>query len=241
MAKIRRRPPLPLIIPLVVIFGTAALGNALFPLLVNDQPLLLLALNSTTRHLVATSTSVDVVPFVAVALARRLIEDPFLYLLGRRYGDGAVEWMARKVGAGRVLRAGQRNFRLWGIVLVFFFPGGVVCVLAGASGMSVWLFLTLNILGTLVTIGLLRSAGEEVAGPITYVLDFVGDNVVSLTVLSVLITVSALIRRRRRAGASDGSELSRLEADRRQKEPGARSSEYSPVTSEDTPEGPLHV
>ncbi len=215
MANIRRRPPLLLIVPLVLIFGTAALGNALFPLLVNDRPLLLLALNATTRHLVATSTSVDVVPYVAVALTRRLIEDPFLYLLGRRYGEGAVEWMGRKLGAGRLLRAGQRNFRFWGIVLVFFFPGGVVCVLAGASGMPVWLFLTLNVLGTLVTIALLRSAGEGVAGPLTYVLDFVGDNVVSLTVLSVVITVVALIRRRRKAGASDGAELSRLEADRR--------------------------
>ncbi len=218
VAKTRRRPPLVLIVPLVVIFGTAALGNALFPLLVNDHPLWLLALNATTRHLVATSTSVDVVPYVAVALTRRLIEDPFLYLLGRRYGDGAVEWMGRKLGAGRLLRAGQRNFRLWGIVLVFFFPGGVVCVLAGASGMSLWLFLTLNVLGTLVTIALLRSAGEEVAGPLTYVLDFVGDNVVSLTVLSVLITVVALARRRRKAGASDGDELIRLEADRRERD-----------------------
>lgn len=218
MANTRRRPPLLLIIPLVVIFGTAALGNAVFPLLVNDHPLWLLALNSTTRHLVATSTSVDVVPYVVVALTRRLIEDPFLYLLGRRYGDGAVEWMGRKLGAGRLLRAGQRNFRLWGILLVFFFPGGVVCVLAGASGMSLWLFLTLNILGTLVTIALLRSAGEEVAGPLAYVLDFVGDNVVSLTVLSVIITAIALVRRRRKAGASDGDELARLEADRRERD-----------------------
>ena len=84
--------------------------------------------------------------------------------------------------------------------------------------MPLWLFLTLNILGTLVTIALLRSAGEEVAGPLTYVLEFVGDNVVSLTVLSVVITVVALIRRRRKAGSSDGAELLRLEADRREKE-----------------------
>ncbi len=215
MGELRRRPPLYLIVPLVVIFGTAALGNALFPVLVNDHPLLLLALNSTTRHLVATSTSVDVVPFVAVALVRRLLEDPFLYLLGRRYGDGAVDWMGRKLGAGRMLRAGQRNFRLWGVPLVFFFPGGVVCVLAGASGMPVWLFLTLNVLGTLVTIGLLRSAGEGVAGPLAIVLDFVGDHVVPLTVLSVLVTVVAIVRRRRRAGVSDANELARLEADRR--------------------------
>jgi membrane protein DedA with SNARE-associated domain len=193
----RWRPPLLLVIPLVVIFATAALGNALFPVLVREHPLLLLALNATTRHLIATSTSVDVLPYVAVALGRRLIEDPFLYLLGRRYGNGAVEWMSAKLGAGRLLRAAQRNFRLWGSVLVFFFPGGVVCVLAGASGMPLWLFMILNVCGTLVTIVLIRSAGEEVSGPLTYVLDFVGEHVVALTILSVLVTVAVLVRRHR--------------------------------------------
>ena len=213
-----RRPgssPLWLAVPLVAIFGTAAAGNALFPSLVNDHPLLLLALNATTRHLVATSTSVDVVPYVAVALARRLVEDPFLYLLGRRYGDGAVEWMSRRLGGGRLLRAARGRFRLWGVPLVFFFPGGVVCVLAGASGMPAWLFLLLNIAGTVVTILLLRSAGEEVEGPLTQVLDFVGDNVVTLTLLSVAATVVLILVRRRRSGAgSDRDELARLEAER---------------------------
>ncbi len=204
-----------LVLPLVVIFGTAAVGNAVFPALVNDHPLLLLALNATTRHLVATSRSVDVVPYVLVALGRRLVEDPFLYLLGRRYGDGAVEWMGRRLGAGRALEAAQRRFTLWGAPLVFFFPGGVVCVLAGASGMPAWLFLVLNVVGTLVTILVLRSAGERIEGPLTYVLDFVGDNVVTLTLLSVTVTLVLVARRRRRSGASDADELSRLEERRR--------------------------
>ncbi len=205
----------------MAIFGTAALGNALFPALVNEHPLLLLALNATTRHLVATSTSVDVLPYVVVALGRRLVEDPFLYLLGRRYGDGAVEWMSRKLGAGRLLRAARRNFRLWGGVLVFFFPGGVVCVLAGASGMSLWLFLILNLSGTLATIFLLRSAGEEVSGPLIWVLELIGENVVPLTALSLVLTVAVLVRRHRRSGAPDREELARLEA-RRRDPPGQR-------------------
>lgn len=207
-----------LVIPLVLIFGTAAAGNALFPALVNDHPLLLLALNATTRHLVATSTSVDVVPYVLVALGRRLIEDPFLYLLGRRYGDRAVDWMSRRVGAGRLLRAARRRFRLWGTVLVFFFPGGVVCVLAGASAMPAWLFVLLNVAGTLATIFLLRSAGEEVEGPLTQVLDFVGDNVVTLTIASVLLTAGFVVFRRRRAGPTHRDELARLEEERRRRD-----------------------
>ena len=199
------RSSLWLVAPLVVIFGTAALGNALFPTLVNDHPLLLLALNATTRHLVATSTSVDVVPYVAVALVRRLAEDPLLYLLGRRHGDAAVEWMGRRLGGARLLEAARRRFRFWGTPLVFFFPGGVVCVLAGAAGMPAPLFLLLNVAGTLVTILLLRSAGEQVEGPLTSALDFVGDNVVTLTVASVLLTAAAAVRRLRRAGRPPSS------------------------------------
>ncbi|MGH9179193.1 MAG: DedA family protein [Acidimicrobiales bacterium] len=192
-----------LVVPLIVIFGTAAAGNALFPALVNGHPLVLLGLNATTRHLVATSTSVDVVPYVAVALARRLAEDPLLYLLGRWHGDAAVDWMSRRLGGGRLLRTARRRFRLWGAPLVFFFPGGVVCVLAGAAGMPAWLFLVLNVAGTLVTILLLRSAGEQVAGPLTSALDFVGDNVLTLTVASVLLTVLLAVRRHRQEGRPD--------------------------------------
>ncbi len=212
------RSSLWLLVPLVVIFGTAAVGNALFPALVTSHPLVLLALNATTRHLVATANSVDVVPYVTVALARRLVEDPLLYLLGRRYGDGAVEWLGRRLGAGRVLDAVRHRFRVGGLFLVFFFPGGIVCVLAGASGMPLWLFLALNVAGTLVTIFLLRSAGEEFEGPLTQALDFVGDNVVTLTIVSVLVTAAVVARRRRQAGTSDGEELARLEGDRRHRE-----------------------
>ena len=218
MEQPARRSSLWLLVPLVVIFATAAAGNALFPALVTSHPLVLLALNATTRHLVATANSVDVVPYVTVALARRLVEDPVLYLLGRRYGDGAGAWLGRRLGAGRLLHAVRHRFRVGGLFLVFFFPGGVVCVLAGASGMPLWLFLALNVAGTLVTIFLLRSAGEEFEGPLTQVLDIVGDNVVTLTIVSAVVTLAVVARRRRQAGPSDGAELARLEADRRHRQ-----------------------
>lgn len=105
--------------------------------------------------------------------------------------------MSAKLGAGRLLRAAHRRFRLWGSVLVFFFPGGVVCVLAGASGMPVWLFLILNVGGTLLTIVLLRSAGEEVSGLFDYVLDFMDEHMVPLTILSAVVTLAVLVRHHR--------------------------------------------
>lgn len=183
--------------PLVVVFGTAALGNALAPALLDSRPLLLLGLNATTRHLVLTSTSVAAVPWALVGLGRRLVEDPFLYLLGRWYGDEAVAWVDRRLGGGRFLRWAAARFRWVGMPLVALVPGGVVCVLAGASGMGPVTFLALNIGGTLLTLYLLRRFGEAAAEPIESVVDFTGENWLPLTLATVALTVLWLYRKRR--------------------------------------------
>jgi len=198
-----RRPPdrrrlLAVGVPLGLIATSAVVGNALAPTLVVNHPLLLLALNTTTRHLVLTSTSVDFVPYLVVGLARRLIEDPFLFLLGRWYGKDAIAWVDAKVGGGRFLTFVQRNFHRVGWLLVALVPGGVVCVLAGASRMRTAVFLALNITGTVATILVLRRFGDVFAGPVDATVAFVADNVVVLTGLSVLLTVLYALRRRRR-------------------------------------------
>ncbi|HEV2767670.1 MAG TPA: hypothetical protein VGV63_08200 [Acidimicrobiales bacterium] len=184
---------------LAVIATSAVVGNALAPTLLVRHPLLLLGLNATTRHLVLTSTSIDVVPYVLVGLGRRLLEDPFLFMLGRWYGDGAIAWVDDKVGGGAYLRAVQRNFHRVGWLLVAVAPGGVVCMLAGISRMRTAVFLTLNIVGTLATIVVLRRFGDAFSGPIELLLAFSADNVVPLTALSLGLTALWLVRRRRRS------------------------------------------
>ncbi|MBA2437712.1 MAG: hypothetical protein H0V52_05085 [Acidimicrobiia bacterium] len=193
-----RRRLLAVSIPLGVIAAAAVVGNALAPTLVVNHPLLLLALNTTTRHLVLTSTSVDFVPYLLVGLGRRLLEDPFLFLLGRWYGDDAIAWVDAKVGGGRLLAFVQRNFHWVGWLLVAVVPGGVVCVLAGASRMRTAVFLVLNVGGTVATILALRRFGDVFAGPVDATVTFVGDNVVVLTGLSIFLTGLFVLRRRRR-------------------------------------------
>ncbi len=183
-------------VPLAVVAASAVIGNALAPTLVVSHPLVLLALNTTTRHLVLTSTSVDFVPYLVVGLGRRLLEDPFLFLLGRWYGDDAIAWVDAKVGGGRSLRWVQRHFHRIGWLLVAVAPGGVVCVLAGASRMRTAVFLVLNIAGTVATILLLRRFGDVFAGPVDVTLAFVADNVVVLTTVSVALTAAYVVARR---------------------------------------------
>ena len=199
---------------LAVIATSAVLGNALAPTLLVSHPLLLLALNATTRHLVLTSTSVDAVPYLVVGLGRRLLEDPLLFLLGRWYGDDAVNWVDEKVGGGRYLRAVQRNFHWVGWLLVAMFPGGVVCVLAGASRMPTVVFLVLNVVGTVVTIVLLRRFGDAFAQPIEAVVDFVGANVVVLTAASVALSAVYVLRRRRMRSVGAATSLPEPEEQR---------------------------
>ncbi len=185
-----------LTIPLLVIFGTAAVGNAFAPALVEDQPTLLLALNATTRHLLLTSTSVAVVPWVLIGLGRRLVEDPFLYLLGRWHGDDALAWVERKAGGGRWLQLVRRRFRLLGYPLVAIAPGGVVCLLAGASGMGPVTFLILNLVGTLATLAALRSFGAEATAPIDAAVALIGAHALPLTAVTATATVLWAWRRR---------------------------------------------
>lgn len=187
-----------LTIPLVVVFGTAAIGNAAAPALLESHPAVLLALNATTRHLLLTSTSVDVVPWLLIGLGRRLLEDPFLYFLGRWQGDEALSWIDRKVGGGRWLQLVRRRFRLLGYPLVALAPGGVVCLLAGASGMGPAAFLTLNVVGTVATLIALRSLGEQAAVPIEAVVAFAGRNALPLTVVTAVLTALWLWRSRRK-------------------------------------------
>lgn len=201
MGENRRRPErrrlLAVGIPLGLIATAAVVGNALAPTLLVHHPLVLLALNTTTRHLVLTSTNVDFVPYLVVGLGRRLLEDPFLFLLGRWYGDDAIAWVDAKVGGGRHLAFVARNFHWVGWPLVAFVPGGVVCVLAGASRMRTAVFVVLNVVGTVATIVVLRRFGDVFAGPLDAIVAAVADNVALLTGLSILLTGLYVLRRRR--------------------------------------------
>ena len=76
-------------------------GDALAPSLVNDNPLLLIALNPRLRNLVLASPETAIVPFMTVSIVRLVVSDPVFFWFGRRYGDVAIRWMPEKrVGQG---------------------------------------------------------------------------------------------------------------------------------------------
>jgi membrane protein DedA with SNARE-associated domain len=188
-----------LLLPIVVATAMTLTGTALAPALLTDHPLVLMSLNPAPRHLVLATNSVDWIPFFVVALARLFFPDPFYYLLGRAFGADAIAWIERRSGtSGKWVRWLERLFARAGIVLLFVAPAGLMCVLAGASRMRPALFVTVNLLGTLTGLLLVRLFGAALAEQIEVVRQFVQANVVALTLFSVVaVLVSSWVRRRR--------------------------------------------
>ena len=214
-----RRTLILLVTPIVVLIAVGTVANALTPWLLKNHPLWLVALEARNRNLLAAAR-VDVVPFVVFAVIRRMISDPLFFLLGHFYGDRALRWAERRLGGNDVIvKVTEGWFRRASGVMVFLFPGALVCVLAGVSRMSVRTFLALNFVGTVAAVIVLRLFARVLDGPIEAVLRFNDRNVKWLTALSIAFVVVALVLQRARGGGELEAVLD-LESDLADDEPG---------------------
>ena len=196
-----------LVAPIVALVAAGSVGNAIWPALLRTHPLWLISLDARNRFLVLVSTKVDVVPFMAIGLLRRIASDPLFFTLGYLYGDRAVRWVERRFApdTGLVEWMDKRFSRL-APALVFLFPGALVCVLAGASGMNPLLFGVLNLAGTVGILVVLYAFGDVFHGPVSTVTGFVDRNFKVFTAISIVFTVIWLIDQRRR-GKAEGSSI----------------------------------
>lgn len=196
----RRRLAL-LTVPIAVLSLAGLAAMAFTPILVRDAPLLLLALESRNRYLLLVAARVDLVPFVVVGTLRRLLSDPFFYLLGRWYGEHGVDWARRRTGAGAWTQSVTRLFGRLAVPAVLLFPGALVCVLAGATGMPPRRFLALNVTGSVGAVVGLRLLADVAAGPLAAIVAFSDRNAGRLTAAFVAVTVLVVLADRRRSRA----------------------------------------
>lgn len=211
----RRRPSrrtLVLILgPIVAVVVVGTLGNMFHPRLLRDHPLWLVAMEPRNRYLLLVADKVDFVPYLLVATIRRLISDPLFYVIGYLYGDSGVRWIERRLGDDvGLVRAMERGFRKAAPLMVFLFPGAIVCVLAGATGMSPVVFLACNLIGTVTVVTLLYRFAEFFEGPLSAVNGFYSRNNTVLTVISV-VAVGFWIWDQRRRGKSELKSISTME------------------------------
>lgn len=200
-------------IPMAVLTVLGWIGDALAPTLLTEAPLVLLAFNPRLRNLVLVSPTVDAVPFVAVAVGRLVISDPLFFWFGRRYGDAAVRWMERRLGpSARPVLWFERAFKKAAYPMVALVPNNWICLLSGATAMSWWLFAFLNLGGTLARILGIRLVGDAFSDPIISINDWIGDNRVWLTAITVTIVI-LLVWRSARTGRDDIETPSELAED----------------------------
>ncbi|MGH9023743.1 MAG: hypothetical protein ACRDV9_11715, partial [Acidimicrobiia bacterium] len=107
------------------------------------------------------------------------------------YGDGAIRWAERQMQGSSFVTTIERAFRRWSDAVVFFWPGALVCALAGATGMRLRRFLLLNIAGTMVTATAIRLFAElpPVEAAVEAVLRFNDRNFKWLTAITIALVV----------------------------------------------------
>jgi membrane protein DedA with SNARE-associated domain len=178
------------IVPIIGLIICSNVGDALTTTWAEEHPLALIALNSRNRILVLTTNQLDALSYYVVGTVRLLLSDPLFFLLGRWYGDTAIEWVEKRSPTyGDLIRRAERGFGKAAYALVLIAPNQWICLLAGAAGMSVVAFFTLNIIGTLGRLYLIRVLGETFEAPIDAVLGFFRDYRIPLFVLSVVLVV----------------------------------------------------
>ena len=192
--RIDKRQLALLVVPILLLVVASNVGNALGPRLQDSHPLLLVALSPLIRWQLLVINKLDWWAFFPIAAFRLLIPDPFFYLLGRRYGDRAVKWAADTYGITRRIPDLDQGlstpaFRRILRPLVVIAPNNPICLLAGAAAMPVAEFWTLNVIGTIGRLLLIRLAASWLSDQISTLADFMTNNQKWFLIASVSIVV----------------------------------------------------
>jgi membrane protein DedA with SNARE-associated domain len=109
-----------------------------------------------------------------------------------------------------MLRQLQNWFGKAAYPLIFIAPNNPICLFAGAAGMPLRAFFTVNIAGTFARLWLIRVFGQAVEDPIEDVLGFLRDYRIPLLILSVILVVLSIALEAKR-GETEVTALTRLE------------------------------
>jgi membrane protein DedA with SNARE-associated domain len=194
--------------PIIALVVAAYVGDALTTTWADKHPLWLVLLNARSRILVLTTNQLDSVTYYVAGGLRLLSSDPLFYLLGWWYGDAMIVWVEKRSQTfGEQIRLYERAFAKAAYPLVFIMPNPYICVFAGASGMRMLPFFSLNITGTLARLYFIRRLGEAFNEPIQSVLRFFAHYRLPLFVISVALMVFILWNDRRQGKDEIGSML----------------------------------
>lgn len=201
-----------LVVGVLIAFVVASyVGNALLSVLVTESPLLFISLNAQNRNLALAAGELDPVSFYVVGFLRLFAPDPFFFLIGRWYGDGAIRWMERTAPTyGALLRQLEQWFDKARLLVVAIAPNNPVCLFAGAAGMTWGAFLAANAVGTVIRLVLIRLFSSAFEDQLSWVRGFIADYRWPLLAVSIVL-VGLTIWGDRRGGREDVEDLLRLD------------------------------
>jgi membrane protein DedA with SNARE-associated domain len=178
-------------------------GSSLY--LVNNFPLLLIAMSPLGRHLTLVAPIVNPLAFVVVGTLRRLCFFLPCFYLGSSLGDTGLVWLeSRSERMGRFIRWLERLFKLAPRLMVFLFPGPGMSTLAGISGMPVRIYTPLVGAGLVLRmIGFILLA-EWLREPLEVVLAWIDENWLPGTVIMV---IGIVIYRRQQSRKKERTEI----------------------------------
>jgi membrane protein DedA with SNARE-associated domain len=188
------------------LWALSTLGRASSLYLINNAPLLLVAMSPMGSHVLLAAALANPIALLAVTIARRLVFYTATFYLGRALGPYAVQWVeARARHFGRFVRFVERLFARAPRLVVLGAAGPTVSALAGMSGMRLSTYLTLATLGLAVRLWIWIQFADVLRGPIEQVLAWIEEYWVPGTIVLVAIIGVTQWRRVRAARAARAS------------------------------------
>jgi membrane protein DedA with SNARE-associated domain len=183
---------------LSVVTAASLIGTALSPYLLVKSPLLLVAVSPAAHHVVLAAASVDPVPLVAVATARRVLSCIGAYGIGFLYGRAALGWLdERYPRVARIVAWVEGLFTRWGVWLLILVPAPTVAVFAGAARSRLTAFLVAVTLGHVLWNTVTVFVGDAIAKWTDLLTAFLGEYLLESTLVCVaLIVLHQMLSRR---------------------------------------------
>jgi len=196
------------ILGLMVLAGLLPLALApLIPALVASHPALLELIRGSTASIINMGArsrigEASIVEAVLLAVPSLMMFDWVFWWAGRRWGDSVFVWLLGGAGPRterRLARLHRLEARFGPLAVVFAYllpvPTALIYAAVGDGGMRLWVFLVLDVLGTIIWTSLLAAAGWQLGQSAVDVADAVARY--SLWATLGLIVVVVLWRARR--------------------------------------------
>jgi membrane-associated protein len=186
----------------------------LVPALIGSHPLLLEILSGSllAEVTVGARSRLGELPLwfaVIAGVPGSMMFDWVFWWAGRRWGDRALHLVLGRDSSPRgVARREARSARLErmaerfgpaAVVLAYYLPlpSLLIYVAAGLSGMRLRTFLVLDVIGTLLWVGLIVGLGYAIGKPAVDVVDRIDHDSTFLVIVVVLVVIGVQVRRRR--------------------------------------------